>query len=191
MNSIRFGKSLTYFFTFLMVFTLQTTVCSADDTGWFAGLGLSALDADFEDQDDLSYSDSDTAIHAKAGYMFNDNFGIEGGYMDLGDYDGDGGVRVDADGYWLAGIGNVKIARNWDLYGKLGAVAIDATSDQVIPGVGRVSENDTETNVFGAVGIEWDLGQWGIYGEYSVMDTDISNLDIAIIAVGVKYEFEQ
>lgn len=71
---------------------------SADDTGWNLALGISALDADFDDVDDLSFSDSDTAIQIKGGYMFSDVFGIEGGYVDLGDYDGDSGIRIDADG---------------------------------------------------------------------------------------------
>jgi OOP family OmpA-OmpF porin len=161
----------------------------ADDAGWYLGLGISALDADFDDVDDLSFSDSDTAIQVKGGYMFNDMFGLEGGYVDLGDYDGDGGIRIDADGFWLAGIGNWSVAENWDIYGKLGAFAVDAASDQVIPGIGMVKENDTETSFFGGVGVEYDFGEWNLFGEYAVVDTDISNLNVTMITAGLKFEF--
>jgi hypothetical protein len=165
-------------------------VQAEEDLGWYMGLAISALDVDFEDANDLSFSDSDTAIQLKGGYMFSDMFGIEAGYVDLGDYDGDGGFRLDADGYWLAGIANWSVADNWDVYGKVGAFAIDATSDQVIPGFGMVKKNDTETNLFGGVGVEYDFGEWNLFGEYAVMDTDIADMNITMISAGLKYEFQ-
>lgn len=79
--------------------------------------------------------------------------------------------------------------QNWDIYGKVGAFAVDATSDQVIPGIGMVEENDTETSIFGGVGVEYDFGEWNLYGEYAAVDTDITNLNVTMISAGLKYEF--
>jgi len=162
-----------------------------DDTGGYIGVGVSRLDADFEDIADLSFDDSDSTAQVKGGYMFNDIWGVEGGWLDLGDYEGDSGIEVDADGFWIAGLANWSVSERWDLYGKLGAVFINAKSDQFVPGIGLVEEDDDETNAFGGVGAEVDFGNWNIFGEFMVMDTDVSDLNIDIVTLGVKYEFGQ
>ncbi|MDH3638872.1 MAG: porin family protein [Gammaproteobacteria bacterium] len=171
----------------LMVSGAQV-VQADDDTGWYVGAGVSRLDADFKDVDDLSFDDSDNTAQIKGGYMFTDIFGVEAGWLDLGDYEGGSGVKIDADGFWLAGVANWSVSERWDLYAKLGVAIVDATSDQVIPGIGPVQNNDTEENIFGGVGAEVDFGNWNIFGEFAVMDTDVSDLNIDIITLGVKYE---
>ena len=165
------------------------TAFADDDTGWYLGIGVAALDSDFDDVDDLTFEDSDTTAQLKGGYMFNDMFGIEGGWVDLGDYKGGSGIEVDANAFWLTGVGNWSFANNWDLYGKVGMVAVNAKSDQVIPFRGQVKEDDTETDIFGAVGLEYDFGSWNLFGEYAVMDTDVSDLNVSMVTLGVKWDF--
>ena len=160
-----------------------------DDTGFYAGIGASRLDANFQDVDDLDFDDSDTAVQLKAGYMFNDILGVEGGWLDLGDYEGGSGIKVDADAFWLAALANWSVSDRWDLYAKLGAFFIDAKSDQVIPGRGAFNKNETETELGGGVGVEVDFGNWNLFGEYARVDTSVNDLRVDIITLGLKYEF--
>jgi len=161
-----------------------------DDTGGYIGIGVSRLDANFKGVNDEEFDDSDDSLQIKLGYMFNDVWGAEFGYNNLGSYTGGSDLQIDADGYWLAGVANWGFAENWDLYGKLGASIIDSTSDQTIPGGGAFKENETETNVFGAVGIELDLGVLNLYGEYAAIDTKVSDLTVDVLSLGIKFEFQ-
>lgn len=162
-----------------------------DDTGWYVGLGVNRLDADFDNRADLDFDDSDSAASIKGGYMFNDVFGLEGGYLDLGNYKGGSGGEIDANAFWLAGLLNWGVSEHWDLYAKLGVAIVDAKSDQFVPLVGRVKEDDTETEALFGVGAEYDFGNWNLFGEFSVVDTDVSDLTVDIITLGVKYEFSR
>lgn len=160
-----------------------------DDTGWYVGAAATRLDANFKDIDDLDFDESDTTWYIKGGYMFNDILGLEGGYLDLGDYEGGSGVKVDADAFWLGGVANWSVAEQFDLYAKLGAFFVNAKSDQFIPGIGQVRDDDDKTELAGGVGAEWDLGTWNFFLEYNRIDTSVSDLRVDAIALGVKYEF--
>ena len=160
-----------------------------DDTGWYAGVGISRLDANYQDVSDLSFDDSDNSFQLKGGYMFNDVLGLEIGWQDLGDYDGDGGITVDADTFWLAGVANWSVSEKVDLYAKLGAFFVKATSNQVIPGFGPVRDDQDNTEFGGAIGIEWDFGKPNLFLEYGRVDTDVADLRVDIITLGFKYEF--
>ncbi len=162
-----------------------------DDTGWYLGIGASRLDANYQDVSDLSFDDSDTALQLKGGYMFNDIFGLEIGWVDLGTYEGDGGITVDGDTFWLVGVANWSVAEQVDLYAKLGAFKVGATSDQFIPGIGPVRDDQDNTEFGGAIGIEWDFGKPNLFLEYGRVDTDVADLRVDIITLGFKYEFSQ
>jgi OOP family OmpA-OmpF porin len=143
--------------TAVMLASGAFAVQADDDTGWYAGIGWSRLDGNFKDVDDLDFDDSDDTFQIKGGYMFTDVFGIEAGWLDLGDYRGGSGIKIDADAFWLAGVANWSVAEQFDLYAKLGAFFVEVDSDQVIPGRGAFKENETETELGGGVGAEWDL----------------------------------
>ncbi|MDH3379467.1 MAG: outer membrane beta-barrel protein, partial [Gammaproteobacteria bacterium] len=143
MNDKRFFEAVMV--TGVLMLLAVPTASADDDTGWYAGVGVNRLDADFKDRSDLSFDDSDNTASVKLGYMFNPWFGLEGGYLDLGDYTGGGGLNVDADAFQFAGILNWEAGEIVDLYAKLGAFFLNANSDQFIPGVGQVKEDDDAT----------------------------------------------
>jgi hypothetical protein len=157
-----------------------------DDTGPYAGVSANWLSADQRDVNDVEFDDSDTAFGAKVGYMFTDRFGIEGGYMDLGNYETEGNVldlHIDAEGWYGAGVVNFPVADRWDLYGKLGLFVFDSDTD-------FTDFDESSTEVFGAIGAEYDLGNWNIFGELAKIDTDVNDLTIDVASLGVKYEFQ-
>lgn len=176
---------------FLIICCLASgSVMADDDTGWYIGVGVSRLDAKFGDESvsDLQFDDSDNAGTIKGGYMWTDNIGLEFGYLDLGDFTGGSGIGIDADAATASLVLNWPVVSMFDLYGKVGAFYISANSDQFIPGVGFVEEDDDASEFYGSIGGELDFGIWNIFLEYSTVDTDISGLDIDIVTAGVKWE---
>ncbi len=158
----------------------------ADDAGWYIGASANRLSADQNDIDDVDFEDSDNALGLKGGYMFNDLLGLELGYIDLGDYNtlsNDKGVdlSLDAEAITLAGVLNLSLGESWDVYGKLGVATLDSNTDLNI--------DDADTRAFGGIGVELDLGQVNIFGEYDTIDTDINDLTVDVVSVGLKYEF--
>lgn len=164
-----------------------------DDTGVYLSVAASRLSADFEDENDINFEDSDNAGSVRLGYMFNDRFGVELGYLDLGSFTSDGDspanrIELDGDAVSLAFVANWSVLEQLDLYGKVGAYNLDVKSTSVI--AGRVlTANQEENEPFAAFGVDWDLGQFNLFGEFSVVDTDVSELTIDIATAGVKIEF--
>ena len=168
---------------------VASPVFADDDTGFYLGASANRLSADQKNVNDVDFEDSDTALGLKAGYMFTDLFGIEGGYLDLGDYNTRGNsqgvnLNLDADGFYLVGVLNFSVGENWDLYGKLGAFSFDSNTS--LTGFDKSS-----TEVYGGLGVEYDFGTWNIFGEFSKLDTDTNDLTFDIISLGIKYEFSR
>lgn len=66
----------------------------------------------------------------------------------------------------------------------MGAFAVDSNTD-------FTDFDESSTELFGGLGIEYDFGSWNIFGEFSKLDTDTNNLSIDILSLGVKYEFSR
>lgn len=164
-----------------------STVIADDDTGWFLGASVNRLSADQKSVEDVDFEDSDNAFGLKGGYMFSNLFGLEAGYIDLGDYKTRGNeqgvnLNLDAEGWYLAGVLNFTPADNWDLYAKLGAFVLDTNSN-------LTEFDDSSTEVYGGIGVEYDFGDWNIFGEFSAVNTDVNDLTTDILSLGLKYEF--
>ena len=119
------------------VFLLSSLAIADDDTGFYLGVGLNRLSADFEDENDVDFEESDNAGIIKLGYMFNDFVGVEVGYIDLGDYDAEGNmpsnrIDLDAEAFTLAIVGNWSVIDKMDLYAKAGIYSIDVESNSVV-----------------------------------------------------------
>lgn len=160
-----------------------------EDKGFYAGISANRLDADYKDVNDLSFNDSETTWGIRGGYMFNRVFGLELGYIDLGNYTGDGGITLDADSWQFAGVGKWNLNNKFALYGKLGLFFINAKSDQVVSVIGPVKEDQDSTEAYLAVGAEYGFGKVDLFGEFSWVDTEVNDLSIDILTVGLKYNF--
>ncbi|RBP50638.1 porin family protein [Arenicella xantha] len=172
---------------------IAPTVSMADDTGPYIAASVNRASANFEDIRDIDFDDSDNAFGLRAGYMFTDLIGVEVAYLDLGEFSapGDGpnnAIELDADGYSAALVLNLSVVDQLDLYVKAGAFRVNANADSFIAGQ-RLRFDDEATEPFAAFGAEWDLGTLNLFAEYSVVDTDISDLSVDIASAGVKLEF--
>lgn len=180
-------------FVILLGFLSLDTVFADDDAGPYFGVGVNRLSAHFEDQSDIDFEESDNAVSAKAGFMFTDFIGVEVAYIDLGSYQADGETRgnridLDADGISAAVVLNWSVINQLDLYGKLGLYRLNVESNSIIAG-NQLTTDEAEEEVFGAIGIEYDLGTANLFTELSVVDTDTNELSITIATAGVKFEF--
>ncbi len=163
-----------------------------DDSGYYAGISINRLSADFKNVSDVDFGESENAGGLRAGYMFNNNIGVEVGYLDLGNYvaesDTPGNrIDLDAEAFNIAVVVNYAVVDRFDLYGRIGVNQINVRSNSVVAGT-LIEEDDDQTEAYGAVGIEWDFGLANLFFELSKVETDISNLSIDIATIGFKYE---
>ena len=173
---------------------IPITSAAQDDYGFYVGASVNRLSADFEDTSDTRFDESDNAAGVRAGYMFNDFIGAEIGYLDLGSYSAEGktsgtDINLNADGFTAAAIFNFSATPILDLYAKAGAFYLDADSTSRLDGRTTIIETDDGAEPFIGVGAEADFGQWAIFGEYTSVDTDVSELSLDIVSLGVKLEF--
>jgi len=165
-----------------------------DDHGFYIGASVNRLSADFEDTRDTQFDESDNAAGVRAGYMFTDFIGAEIGYLDLGSYSAEGktsgnDINLNADGFTAAAIFNFSATPILDLYAKVGAFYLDADSTSRLDGRTTIIESDDGAEPFIGVGAEADFGQWAIFGEFTTVDTDVNELNLDILSLGVKLEF--
>jgi len=125
-----------------------------------------------------SLDDQDTAYKLQAGYRFNQNFALEGGYINLGKlkysaaYTGGAGrAEIKADGWNIDVVGSIPVGQTFVLFGKVGMInaKVEATVSATGPGGAAAgSVDDTSSK-----------GHWGIGGDYALNDK---------MAVRLEYE---
>jgi hypothetical protein len=79
----------------------------------------------------FSLDASDTGYKLFGRYMFNNGFGIEGGYIDFGKPDDDflgQTAQIDAEAWSLYGVGALGLSDNFDLFAKAGFISWEADS---------------------------------------------------------------
>jgi len=159
-------------------FTWATSLClifmvssaSADDG---LSLGATYSYANIKDSDQaFSFDGADTGYKLFGTYMFNNGFGIEGGYIDFGDPDDDllgQTARIDAEAWSLYGVGALGLSDSFDLFAKAGVISWEA--DSLIDGI-PISADDGEDLALG-IGAKWNSdGAFGLRAEFEWFDVD-------------------
>lgn len=132
-----------------------------------------------EDIDDTSYS-------IYGGYRFNPFFGVEAAYTDIGKVEYDWGAthhEFDIDTFSAAAIAHLPLAKNFELFGKLGAHrwAVDAS--------GSGSEHDVD--LFYGAGVTYRAGDYSFragYDQYD-MSEDTIDYDLNVYYLGIQYHY--
>ncbi len=192
----------------LIVAVSHSGICLAEDSNqWFVGFGIGSAEyersAFSQFERPSSFSDSDALISLSGGYVFNEVFSVEAGYIDLGSVEdrllSDDEVSVGPDTLFLEAHGiTVSSKFSWQLTAplalsaKLGVSVFDV--DKQWSG-GFVFDPDlasdtggTETNVFFGVQLQyklsdsWSLGlNWDRY--------DVEEIDVDGIYVNAGFHF--
>jgi opacity protein-like surface antigen len=148
-----------------------------DDTGFYLGAGWARTDVN-----DNNFDESIDQLGLRAGYMFTDNFGIDLTSVVQGDTKTDN-IAVEESALALSGIASLPLGEYFDLYGKLGVGRVKArlfTDNDVFT-------DDSSTELFWGIGGEVDFGVTNIFLEYNRIDTDIVDINFAML--GLKFEF--
>jgi OOP family OmpA-OmpF porin len=166
------------------------------DAGWYAGgsLGQSKIDCNTSGVAGASCDDKDTAFRAFGGYNFNQYFGAELGYADLGK------VKASAGGTsaewrtkpWdLMAVGTLPLAEKFSLYGKLGWYWADTKLSGDLLGSGSQSSNHGTYAVGAGYDFNRNLGlraEWQRYGDVGG-DNVGGKSDADMYSIGVVYRF--
>ena len=196
---------------------LGSGVVNGDDRGWYIGIGLGDVRANYKiaDFDDGSVSEglvdnSDSAWKVYGGYEINRYLAIEVGYSDLhndadkrttfsGISNGTGSrlvsfpggvVSVDVDdisGYFIAVIGSQPLTNRFDLSAKAGAISWDARQTTVDLDQSTEARNGTDVLIGFGMEYRFDNGI-GIRGEVERY-FDLGAAEQNATALSISYHF--
>lgn len=123
--------------------------------------------------------DNGTSIELKGGYKFNENFGLEAAYIDLGDGDleipGSSG-SLEVDGFKFSVVGFIPVAETVDVYGKLGVYTWDSNAG--------IDGSDISYGIGVAWGVADNLKVNLGYDMYELDELDADNFNL-----GLTYSF--
>jgi OOP family OmpA-OmpF porin len=177
----------------------------AQETHWY--VGASAGQAKYKgacNGSPVSCKDHDTAWKLFGGYQFNQNFGAEVGYTDLGKAKLNGitsGVSVDASlaatAWELLGVGTLPLGQGFGLYGKAGLYRAETklSATAAIPGFSASSSGkDKNSDLTFGFGGRYDItkaigarAEWQRYRKVGGNNTDKG--DINVLSVGLLFSF--
>ncbi len=174
-------------------FAWATLLCLFSLAGYANAEGLS-LGASYgyvniEDSDQsFSFDATDTGYKLFGTYMFNNGFGIEGGYIDFGKPDDiflGQTAKIDAEAWSLYGVGALGLSEKFDLFAKAGVVSWEA--DSLIDGV-RIGADDGEDLALG-IGASFNAdGAFGLRAEFDWFDVDDADA-VWMASVGFELRF--
>ncbi|MCG8435087.1 MAG: outer membrane beta-barrel protein [Gammaproteobacteria bacterium] len=181
--------------TILLVFTTSPIFAANGD--WYLGVNFGVTDLDAcEDQNDQDLTancdNSDIGYGLFGGYQLTDTWGIEGGYIDLGEASIDGSffeepfsATVEVTGIEFVATGTYPITDDLRFFGKAGFISWEADGTA---SVAIESDSDDGTDLTLGIGIGYDfLEQFTVRGEYRRFDLD--DADVDMFSIGVTYSF--
>lgn len=162
-----------------------TGIASADSLSLGASVGY----VNIEDSDqNFSFDAADTGYKLYGNYMFNNGFGIEGGYIEFGEPDDNllgQTAKIDAEAWSLYGVGVLGLSDSFDLFAKAGVVSWEA--DSVIDGI-PVGADDGEDLALG-IGAKFNTsGALGLRAEFEWFDIDDADA-VWMASVGFEFRF--
>ncbi len=189
----------------------------ADDTGWYGGVNIGQSKAKIDDAhitsnllgggfatSSISNDDSDTGYKLFAGYKYNKNFAVEGGYFDLGQFGftattvpaGTLNGNLKLKGLNLDAVGILPINEKFSAFGRVGmnyAESKDSFSGSGAVNVLNPNPSKREANLKFGAGLQYDFNQSiGMRAEaerYRINDAVGSKGDIDVLSVGMVYRF--
>ncbi|UCG72692.1 MAG: outer membrane beta-barrel protein [Chromatiales bacterium] len=160
-----------------------------EDAKWRVGGG--AAFSDFEDDDGI-IDDNQVGFALFGQYQFNKWVGIEGGYLNTGDFEGRIGTgssqeKLDLSfrGFHIAGVVYAPLNQDdIDVYAKVGFFDFDTD----LSSNGAIDSSGHQDGAMAGAGAVVNIAdQWGIRAEFDWFDTENSDFWTAIL--GVEYQF--
>ena len=186
------------------------------DSGWYFGAGAGSLRTNIDDNSihvtnatasSVSKDETSTAYKLFAGFQFNRNFAIEGGWMDLGrvsatrtvtaPFNGTATGKLKISGFNLDLVGTLPINDSFSALARAGALNSRVTNSRSATGaivvVGAPEVTETTTQFHYGLGLQYDFSkQWGIRGEWERSKVSWFNngkSDIDLFSVNAVFKF--
>lgn len=186
---------------------------------WYGGFSAGQSRVKFDDSiagvagataSSLTKDETDTAFKLLAGYRFNPNFALEGGYTDFGNFKATRNVtapavgsletRIKSSGFHFGLVGILPINDKFDFFGRIGAIRTStetsySTSGAVTLAAGANSNpKHSEWNGQYGIGVQLNVEKnIGVRLEYEVTknvgDQNTGEGDIGFISAGVVVRF--
>ena len=183
---------------------LTTGVVSAEPTIYIgAAAGQATMNTWCDDPNQILTSCDDSVVGMKifGGFRFTPNFALEGSLNNYGEYTATGNIDVypvavetEVTSLTWSVVGIIPISKSFELFGKAGLVAWNATTNVDVSGIsgGSYSENGNELLLGAGVNINI-TPDFTFRAEVETfdLDTDLSDKDVPIttIMAGVFYNF--
>ncbi|GAA0681586.1 hypothetical protein GCM10009104_02830 [Marinobacterium maritimum] len=194
---------------------LSATSVQAAGTYAFVGVGQAEYDdVSIPSGTGIKVDDNDLTYSFGIGYRFNDNFGLEGGYTDLGDFsastaggpvtvtDGadtltlDGKFSADAAGFFLGVRGMMPLHEKVGVYGRAGFINWESdaklSGTATLNGVSAAGSYSGEiadgTDPYLGLGIEYKFAKVAsVHADWSryMLDFEGEDIDVDALTLGV------
>lgn len=189
----------------------------ADEPGWYGGVTVGQSSANIDNGNitrnllgsgfatsSISNDDTDTGYKLFAGYKFNRNFALEGGYFDLGRFSytattvpaGTLKGNIKLKGVNLDAVGILPINDKFSAFGRVGvnyAKAKDSFSGTGAVTVLNANPSKSQANYKFGAGLQYDftsaLGMRFEAERYRINDAVGSKGDVDLLSVGLVYRF--
>lgn len=173
-----------------LLLVLGVAPAAAQNTGIYVGVGAGQSRTDFCDDFGIpgpNCDDKDTGIKIFGGYNFTQNFGLEAGWIDLGEVkvSGPGGsASVEVDGFQFAAVGTYPINPQFSIFGKIGVYMWDASLKSTI----GVSASDDGTDLMFGAGVGWNFTpNLTLRAEWERFDLD--DVDADLLSASIVFRF--
>ena len=153
--------------------------------GFYAGAGLGIVKIEDSDQGE-SFDDSPMGWRIHGGYDFNENFAIEGSYIQTGDAEDEilaENVEVQLSAFTFSVLGLLPISDQAQVFGKLGFY----TGEQEVTVQGITLDEDDDGLALGAGVRVMMSDSFALRGDFDWFDTDIDT--VWSLGVGFNYYF--
>ena len=139
------------------LFAISPLFAQERDWGWYLGVGAGVSD--------LGVFDNSSMVEAYGGYNVGRFFALEGGYLELGEFDFDENnliARTDASGWKLIALGKIPLSERFSIYGGGGALF-----SEVEKRVGGTTDKDSDTGIAIEAGVQVRFtDRWSLDVEY-------------------------
>ena len=176
----------------------QTSSSSAAGSSWYAPnsayIGFNAGQSNYRQgcgTGAFNCGDKDDAYSIYGGSMLNNNFGLELGYIDMGDI-ARGGGTTKAQGVNLSLVGKLPLSQSFGLFGKVGTT-YGRTKVSSQPGSGVTAGNEDGFGLSVGAGVSYDFSErWSAVLQWDRHDFKFAGAgreNINATTLGLKYRF--
>lgn len=187
------------------------TSITENNSGWYIGanIGMSTANVDegeiTKNLTNPSYSDDESDFGYKlfGGYLFNENFALEGGYFDLGKFDysittlsGSAAGDIEIMGLNLDAVGILPITEDFSAFGRVGVIYAQAKDSFGTTGnisILDTSPKESDFNYKLGVGLQYaitDAVAVRLEAErYRINDAVGNDGDVDLFSIGLTYRF--